>query len=186
MRATVLFGISLLVATAGSAQSIKVDTGPVKGTVEDGLRVYRGIPYAAPPVGNLRWRPPQPPAKWRACRREFGCACPQTNAAIQPAGAVKLPVRQRLDPGPRRRRLPVMVDPWRRLHRERRRSSSITVVPAKKERCRGLGVTASACSGSRSSRAEAERAHQCRQLRSARHDCGPRVQNISASWRSGR
>ena len=113
MRATVLFGISLLVATAGYAQSIKVDTGLVEGTVEDGLRIYRGIPYAAPPVGNLRWRPPQPPARWDGVRaaREFGRACPQTNAAISnlPAPSEDCLFVNVWTPARDGERLPVMV-----------------------------------------------------------------------------
>jgi carboxylesterase type B len=36
----------------------------VQGAVEDGLTVYRGIPFAAPPVGDLRWRAPQSVVKW--------------------------------------------------------------------------------------------------------------------------
>jgi para-nitrobenzyl esterase len=43
---------------------IKIDDGLVQGTVEDGLTVYMGIPFASPPVGNLRWRAPQPVKKW--------------------------------------------------------------------------------------------------------------------------
>ncbi len=36
----------------------------LQGTYEDGLTVYKGIPFAAPPVGDLSWRAPQPAAKW--------------------------------------------------------------------------------------------------------------------------
>jgi para-nitrobenzyl esterase len=52
--------------------TIKLDTGYISGTVlgEPGREVhaYRGIPYAAPPVGDLRWKPPQPPAPWQGIR----------------------------------------------------------------------------------------------------------------------
>ena len=70
---------------AQAPKPIKTETGLVQGAVEDGLTVYRGIPYAAPPVGNLRWRPPQPAPKWEGVRAatEYGRACMQTNAAIK-------------------------------------------------------------------------------------------------------
>ncbi len=38
--------------------------GLLAGVDEDGLTVYKGVPFAAPPIGSLRWRPPQPPATW--------------------------------------------------------------------------------------------------------------------------
>ena len=60
------------VAMASSEQQpVRLDTGLVQGVQlddESGLRVYRGIPYAAPPVGKLRWRPPQPPVSWDGVR----------------------------------------------------------------------------------------------------------------------
>ncbi|MBI3475745.1 MAG: carboxylesterase family protein [Acidobacteria bacterium] len=81
-----LLGLTLLglVGSAAFAETVKVEGGLLQGTVEDGLRVYRGIPFAAPPIGNLRWRPPQPASKWNGVRAadEFGRACIQTNAAI--------------------------------------------------------------------------------------------------------
>jgi len=43
---------------------VKVDGGLVQGTQEGELAVYKGIPFAAPPVGDLRWRAPQPVVKW--------------------------------------------------------------------------------------------------------------------------
>src|SRR6185312_5311345 len=78
---------SSLLASLGRpafGQTVRVEDGLLQGTVEDGLQVYRGIPFAAPPVGDLRWRPPQPAPKWEGVRRaeEFGRACMQTNAAI--------------------------------------------------------------------------------------------------------
>ena len=43
---------------------VKVDGGLLQGTIEGGLTVFKGIPFAAPPVGDLRWRAPEPAAKW--------------------------------------------------------------------------------------------------------------------------
>jgi para-nitrobenzyl esterase len=69
----------LLLAGVLAAAPVKTESGLVEGTSEDGLTVYRGIPFAAPPVGELRWRPPQPPAKWDGVLRadKFGPACMQ-------------------------------------------------------------------------------------------------------------
>jgi para-nitrobenzyl esterase len=56
--------------------SVKLDTGYVSGTIggQPGqeIHIYRGIPYAAPPIGELRWRPPQPASSWSGIR-----ACPK-------------------------------------------------------------------------------------------------------------
>ncbi len=49
-------------ATAFAADPVKTEDGLLQGTIEDGLRIYRGIPNAAPPIGDLRWKPPQPVA----------------------------------------------------------------------------------------------------------------------------
>ncbi|WP_114941468.1 carboxylesterase/lipase family protein [Mucilaginibacter endophyticus] len=47
---------------------VKVKEGLLQGTAENGLSIYKGIPFAAPPVGELRWRAPQPAAKWDGIR----------------------------------------------------------------------------------------------------------------------
>src|SRR5262245_60454498 len=44
---------------------VQTDHGPVRGVVTDEYRLFPGIPYAAPPVGDLRWQPPRPAAPWR-------------------------------------------------------------------------------------------------------------------------
>ncbi|MFA5182491.1 MAG: carboxylesterase/lipase family protein [Syntrophales bacterium] len=64
---------------ADSPPTVKLAAGIVQGTQEHGVAVFRGIPYAAPPVGNLRWQPPQPVQSWQGVRSaaSFGPACPQ-------------------------------------------------------------------------------------------------------------
>ena len=58
---------------------VRTTYGSVEGERGDGVSVWRGIPYAAPPVGELRFRKPQPPGPWEGARdaTEFGHACPQ-------------------------------------------------------------------------------------------------------------
>lgn len=62
-------------------QSIKVtiDSGVLVGETENGINVFKGIPYARPPVGDLRWMPPQMPDKWEGERdaTEFALPCIQ-------------------------------------------------------------------------------------------------------------
>jgi para-nitrobenzyl esterase len=59
--ALVLFGAF---AEALAAEPVRTDAGAVQGVEEGGLEVFRGIPFAAPPIGALRWREPQAPAPW--------------------------------------------------------------------------------------------------------------------------
>jgi len=66
----------------------KVEQGQLQGTKEEGLTVYRGIPFAAPPVGELRWRAPRPAAGWEGVRRadKFAPECVQGGFGAGPAG----------------------------------------------------------------------------------------------------
>jgi para-nitrobenzyl esterase len=84
-KAVALTLAAIIVSGMALAQTAKVEGGTLRGTVEDGLTIYRGIPYAAPPVGDLRWRPPQPAPKWEGVRAatEYGRACMQSNPAIR-------------------------------------------------------------------------------------------------------
>jgi para-nitrobenzyl esterase len=62
-----------------SAAVVATDKGPVRGVISAGLRSFKGIPYAAPPVGALRWKAPQAAAAWKGVRTAttFGSNCPQ-------------------------------------------------------------------------------------------------------------
>lgn len=86
MSVTRSAGVALVLlaclACAGLAQDgpvLRIDTGTIRGLDADGIRAFLGIPYAAPPVGELRWRPPQSAQPWQGVRDcvEFGPACPQ-------------------------------------------------------------------------------------------------------------
>jgi para-nitrobenzyl esterase len=58
---------------------VMTDLGAVRGVLHDGVRTFKGIPYAAPPVGDLRWQLPQAPRAWHATLdgTNYGSACPQ-------------------------------------------------------------------------------------------------------------
>ena len=60
--------------------TVKTEDGLLVGSGDRVAVVFRGIPYAQPSVGDLRWRPPRPPAKWAGARdaTQFGPACPQS------------------------------------------------------------------------------------------------------------
>lgn len=81
---TVLLGtaVALVVAAEAAGQPAPVvatATGKVQGTVAGGVEAYLGIPYAAPPTGDLRWRAPREAAAWSDTRSaaQYGPACPQ-------------------------------------------------------------------------------------------------------------
>src|SRR6185295_11819796 len=90
MVRTPLFLLLILSATRAAAEPVRVtiDSGVLVGSAADGIQVFKGIPYAKPPVGPLRWRPPQPPAAWKEARdaTAFGFACPQGGAALEGEG----------------------------------------------------------------------------------------------------
>ena len=75
----------MALCASGLAEPVRLDSGLVAGSVDDSaaedstVRVFRGIPYAAPPVGDLRWKPPQPVAPWQGVRQAvaFSDVCPQ-------------------------------------------------------------------------------------------------------------
>ena len=90
--AVALSGVSAGPSAASSPTSkltrliVSTDKGRVQGAVADGVENFLGIPYAAPPVGKLRWQPPQPAQKWKGVRaaQHYGNACPQTASLDSP------------------------------------------------------------------------------------------------------
>ena len=78
--------LGLVAAFAAASSAIAADqvhtgSGIVEGTqsTDSKIRIFKGIPFAAPPVGNLRWQPPQPAPSWEGVRKttEFGARCMQ-------------------------------------------------------------------------------------------------------------
>jgi para-nitrobenzyl esterase len=75
-------------AADGSAPVVTSDDGALQGMTAGTVDEFLGIRYAAPPVGNLRWRPPAPAASWRGVRdaTQFGASCPQQASPFAPPG----------------------------------------------------------------------------------------------------
>lgn len=69
-KLSLVFGMLMAACTLTFAGSIKVaiEAGRLRGVSHDGIASFKGIPYAAPPVGDLRWRPPQPSEPWEGVR----------------------------------------------------------------------------------------------------------------------
>jgi para-nitrobenzyl esterase len=92
-----LFSAGLLMAAL--QEPLRVEGGQITGTPTIqwtyGVRLYRGIPYAAPPLGDLRWRPPQPVATWTGVKAadHYSAVCTQAPPDTE------LPVPQRVDSG---------------------------------------------------------------------------------------
>src|SRR5690348_14760951 len=72
-------GFAQAAGCAASTDIVCLEQGAVRGVVEDGTLAFKGMPYAQPPVGPLRWKPPQPARAWEGVRdgSRFGAMCPQ-------------------------------------------------------------------------------------------------------------
>ncbi len=71
--------LTVLACTAGASPAVDLTSGRIEGTLAEGVHIFKGIPFAAPPVGEMRWRAPQPVEPWAGTRdaSEFGPICPQ-------------------------------------------------------------------------------------------------------------
>jgi para-nitrobenzyl esterase len=107
MRA-LFFLSAIALAWAGEPTLVDTESGPVRGVKANGVISWKGIPYAAPPVGNLRWREPQPAAGWSRVldAKQFGPACMQTDKVAKSEDCLTLNVWR---PANATEPLPVMV-----------------------------------------------------------------------------
>ncbi|MEV1171544.1 carboxylesterase/lipase family protein [Nonomuraea sp. NPDC049784] len=73
--------------TVDSAPEVQVASGRLRGRVDQGVAAFLGIPYAAPPFGARRMRPPEPPVRWEGERSatDYGPTCPKDNDGPQSA-----------------------------------------------------------------------------------------------------
>jgi para-nitrobenzyl esterase len=80
--ATLALGATAAPKTAWAADTVKVAQGELHGATAGTVTSFKNIPFAAPPVGDLRWRPPQAPAKWSGVRdaTQLGPQCWQMRA----------------------------------------------------------------------------------------------------------
>jgi para-nitrobenzyl esterase len=86
IRLFICLCISPGLVLAGNPKSVKIADGLISGvTLKSGVRAFKGIPFAAPPVGPLRWKEPQPSEKWTGIRKaeSFGSPCMQQSLSNQ-------------------------------------------------------------------------------------------------------
>ena len=81
MKTEITFLLASAAAFAALPQAVRIDSGPLEGvpSAVPGVTAFEGIPYAAAPIGKMRWTPPQPAPKWPVVRNadRFMPACPQ-------------------------------------------------------------------------------------------------------------
>ena len=77
-------GALCLIAASTWAKPARVESGAIEGVTKDALTIYMGVPFAAPPLGELRWREPQPVVPWKGTRQatSFAPACMQNGVSM--------------------------------------------------------------------------------------------------------
>lgn len=80
--------LSQRAVSSQAIDTVKTDAGLVAGTQNGEIRVFKGIPFASPPVGDMRWMPPQPAAKWSGVLKaeKYGPMCMQVPRADRTGG----------------------------------------------------------------------------------------------------
>lgn len=75
---------ALLMPLPGNAKTVAAPAGRIQGADDEAVVAYKGIPFAQPPVGDLRWREPQPLKPWRGTRSatSFAAACMQAGTSM--------------------------------------------------------------------------------------------------------
>lgn len=128
--------ISAVLLPTGSPVLVRTETGIVVGVAAGGVVSFKGIPYAAAPLGRLRWRQPQPIAAWQGVRRaaRFGADCMQADDPNAAEDCLTLNVWRPAEWSPRP--LPVMV--W--IHGGALVRGSGSEVPAERLAMRGAVV----------------------------------------------
>ena len=83
-RFITLLLVTVALAGIAAAQPVLTESGYISGVREGGVRVYKGVPFAAPPLGDLRWRPPSPSKPWTGTRKAdaFAPACMQEGVSM--------------------------------------------------------------------------------------------------------
>jgi para-nitrobenzyl esterase len=85
MKVTLTTALAFLsMAVHANALTVRIDTGLVQGILDDKITAYRGIPFAAPPLGDLRWKAPQPAKHWIGVRKAntFPSQCSQLGSPL--------------------------------------------------------------------------------------------------------
>ena len=92
MRKKIVLAVAIFISgiTQSQAQTepvpVKVEQGMVQGKQENGITIYKGIPFAAPPVGNLRWKAPQPAPAWQGVKQTVNFAPSPVQGGNPPSG----------------------------------------------------------------------------------------------------
>ena len=95
MRKSLIAGILVLVVLTiapfafSQIQDVKSTGGQLHGVVADGVASFKGVPFAAPPVGDLRWKAPQPAKGWTGIKKAdtYAAGCMQDPSMVKMVGA---------------------------------------------------------------------------------------------------